>query len=137
MGFTFLPHTADLKVRAEGHSFVDACNHALQAITRQVSEQHVQSKQVHSISLSAHTKEALLFDLLNEAIYLLDAKNFLIHNATLHFHSENGRVILQGELHGDDAGTYETTGHIKAATYHDMKIEERDGHVVLEFVLDI
>lgn len=136
MSFTFLPHTADVKVRAEGHSFTDACNHALKALRQYVTQRPVGKSVEHSVSISARSKEALLFDLLSEAIYLLDAKDFLVHDSSLRLTQTQTGWSLQGVLRGDSASA-EPGEHVKAVTYHDMRIVETPGHVVLEFVLDV
>jgi SHS2 domain-containing protein len=134
--YEYLPHTADVKVRAVGKDFSEACIHAARSITGLLTQEIILSHQQYAFRLHAKTKEALLYDFLNEVIYLKDVHEFVPVDANIHIHEENG-WLLDGILIGDELSHYEHSGDVKAATFHDLKITEGPAETVLEFVLDI
>lgn len=134
MAFEYLDHTADVKIRASGKSFADACSHAARATTNLLTDVNlIKPNKQHSVLVKGGNKDQLLVDFLNELIYLKDTSGFVVCSAML---SQNDKGLV-GTLYGDDIANYERSGDIKAATLHELKIEEKDGVTVLEFILDI
>jgi SHS2 domain-containing protein len=76
----------------------------------------------------------LLYDFLEEIIYLLDAEQFLIHDVKeLKINNKNELTCI---LVGDKQEGYEVFTHVKAMTYNDMIIKEEEGKTTLQVVVD-
>ena len=78
---------------------------------------------------------SLLYDFLERLIILIDSENFIgkkINNIKI---DKNNEYYLEVEIWGDDLSKYDTHGDIKAVTYSDMEIIEKEGYAIV--VLDI
>lgn len=137
MEYEYLSHTADVKVRAYGADFAGAARSAARAVTDLLTDVHnVEPKQRRRVDVRAGRKEALLYDYLSELVYHKDVSGFVACDAELTLHREEAGWRIEGDLLGDELKHYENSGDVKAATYHDMHIEEGE-RTMLEFVLDI
>ena len=144
MSYEFLEHTADVKFRAEGSSveemFVAAAG-ALNETVRgdiKILEQDERSFEVSSKDdsgeLEGRDLVGLLYNFLEEFLFLLDAEDFLV--------SSIKEIKIEGNICkcvvvGDVAENYKFTNDVKAVTYSDMFVEEKDGKFVCEVVLDV
>jgi SHS2 domain-containing protein len=132
--FAFLDHTADAKFEVFSSTKEGLFRQCALAMTAVMSDDPVAAKRQQKITLSASSTQALLFDFLNELLFLLEDEKLLaadIHDITL------TDKTLSATVMGDDVASYETKTAIKAATYNDMVIEKtHDGwHAVV--VVDI
>jgi SHS2 domain-containing protein len=143
INFEFLEHTADAKFRAYGKTFEEALKSAAKATIAVMTDiAKISPKSTKKIIAEANTKEALLYDFLEEIIYLVDTEGFLLCNVkkitiTSGIDSETYKYVLKAELAGDLATKYDVHTYIKAVTYNDMKIDEKKGKVMIQVVLDI
>jgi SHS2 domain-containing protein len=144
--YEFLEHTADVKFRAYGKSFEEAlANAGIAAIAVMTDVKKIKLKQKKQIKVEAKTKESLIYDFLEELIFLIDTEGFLVkeikelkvkkiktNNA-----KEQEKLVLTAILEGDNAKNYDIHTQIKSATYSDMIIEETKGKCTIQMVLDI
>ena len=141
MGFKFLEHTADVKILVEESSLNKAFSTSALAMKEVMAEQiKVAPKIKKEISVEGTDKESLLYSFLEEFLYLLDAKNFILSKAPLVkiTETEKGKkLVLKANIIGDSASNYIITNNVKAITYNDMFIKEEKGKVVIQFVLDV
>ena len=76
----------------------------------------------------------MLYSFLDELIYLLDAKNFIVAKVKVKIKNNN----LEAEVYGDNASKYKDLDHIKAATYSEMYIKQKkDKTWEAQVVLDV
>ena len=141
MGFKFLEHTADVKILVEESSLNKAFSTSALAMKEVMAEQiKVAPKIKKEISVEGNDKESLLYSFLEEFLYLLDAKSFILSKAPLVkiTETEKGKKLaLNAKVIGDSASNYIITNNVKAITYNDMFIKEEKGKVVIQFVLDV
>ena len=139
MGFKFLEHTADVKILVEESSLNKAFSTSALAMKEVIAEQiKVAPKIKKEIHVQADNKEALLYSFLEEFLYLVDAKNFVISKPPIVKIEEKGKkFVLDAKIIGDDAKKYIFTNDVKAITYNDMFIKEEKGKVTIHFVLDV
>ena len=141
MGFKFLEHTADVKILVEESSLNKAFSTSALAMKEVMAEQiKVAPKIKKEISVEGNDKESLLYSFLEEFLYLLDAKSFILSKAPLVKITEtekDKKLILNAKIIGDNASNYIITNNVKAITYNDMFIKEEKGKVVIQFVLDV
>jgi len=75
-----------------------------------------------AVSLEALDRESLLVEWLNELLYLAESEGLLLSAFEIESLTD---TTLQGRVGGIPAE--ETRSDIKAATYHDLALEEEEG----------
>jgi SHS2 domain-containing protein len=134
--YRYLEHTADIKFQAYGGSLEEVFTNSALALTNLLHKGEVKSRQDYHIHAEGGDLESVLYSFLEDFIFLLDSKNFLlsrIKNITINA----DRNCLQADVTGDDAANYELELGIKAVTYHDMVVKEEQGRWMTQVVLDI
>jgi SHS2 domain-containing protein len=135
--FEILEHTADIGIRARGETVAQlfaAAAIAVQSVA--VESEGVEPRNVYPISVSGEDTESLLVNWLNEVIYYLDARRVVFARfEILHL---NGREV-RAEGYGEpwDPRRHRVKLVVKAATWHQLKVEQRDGRWVAQIFLDI
>ena len=141
--FKFLEHTADIKFQAFGRSMEEVFKNSALATFESVHDKNVEKILTNEIKIQGTDKENLLYNFLDEIIFLFDAEKFLIsevRNLKIK-KSENkgeGSFELIGTLVGDSSEKYEIKEHIKSVTYHEMFVRENnEGQWIVQVVLDV
>lgn len=137
--FRYLPHTADAKFRAFGKKFPDALKNAGCAVINLIADvTKILPRKKHSFSVTADSRENLTVDFLQELIFLLETKEFLMCDAQLKIDKiAPDKFMLKAQVSGDVIKNYKTHGHVKAITYHDLKVAEDKNGVMIQVVVDV
>jgi SHS2 domain-containing protein len=134
MGFEELEHTADEALRISGTNLADLFLSAAAGLTyllaADVSE--ISTEIEKSIELDAIDAESLLVEWLGELAYwaeseMLVFKKFRIQKAT--------DTYLQAKIFGGKASML--AKHIKAVTYHNLKIQKTSNGLEATIVFDV
>ena len=134
MGFEEVEHTADKALRVFGTNltelFMSAATGLTSLMAAEVSGISIEIEK--SIELEAIDAESLLVEWLSELAYwaeseMLVFKKFKIQNATA--------THLQAKMFGGKASTLEK--HIKAVTYHNLKIIKTSEGFEATIVFDV
>ena len=135
MKYEFLEHTADVKFRAYGLTLEEAFANIILAFSEFVSRgSEIKPRKGKVVNVSGNDRESLLYNFIDELIYLLDAGKFVVVRGEVFFRGNN----LRAELFGDDASNYSGLEHVKAATYAEMKIEQDvNGKWTVQVVMDV
>ena len=134
MKYEFLDHTADIKIKAYGKTQEEAFENLVLAISEYLSkEQKIKPKKTKTIEVHGTDKENLLYNFIDELIYLYDAENFIVSKAEINFLGNN----IKAALYGDDTKNYKDLDHIKAATYAEMHVKKTEKGWELQVVLDV
>lgn len=134
--FKQLEHTADVKYIVYGKSLKTVFENSVLAFKHCVSRGvKIKSKRSEKIKIKGKDLENLMYLFLDELIYLVDAKNFIVSKSKLKLDVE--KCIIKGEIYGDSVRDYKDLDHVKAATYHDMEIKKEKTGWKAVFVLDI
>ena len=134
--YCYLEHTADVKFQAFGNTLEEAFTNSAYALTNLLHKGEVKSVQDYHIHAEGRDLESILYSFLEDFIFLLDSKNFLlsrVKNITIN----TDRTCLQADVTGDNAANYELELGIKAVTYHDMFVKQEQGRWITQVVLDI
>ncbi|MBI3032748.1 archease [Candidatus Woesearchaeota archaeon] len=139
----FLEHTADAKFQAYGQTLEQAFISAGVGMFNLLTNvKKIKPKISHNIKVEASSKEALLYDFIDELLFLVDTEGFIpceIDDFII-LKKEN-EFIIQTTVYGDSYKNYEVHGDIKAATYNDMIIDEnynqKNRKVMVQVVVDI
>ena len=133
--YEFLPHTADVRIRAYGSTLEEAFIHAAYATTDVVTDHSkVEGVVEKLIEVKGEDLDSLFYEFIEEFLVLIDSERFLLHEIKELEIEDNS---LTAHLVGDtDVDKYEINTHVKAMTYQELKIEKKDGFVI-GFILDI
>lgn len=143
--FVIIPHTADLKIRVYGKTLPDLYRNAMvgmfQSLKPIAPDCTYQGQRLVCQKLSVERpfgvdspdQEALLVDFLSQALYLSDVHNEIYLDVDF---SEFGPKDLMGVFKGVPITGMEES-EIKAVTYHDLAIVQKNGLWQTDIVFDI
>jgi len=131
--FKELSHTADIKYKITASSLSEIFENTALAVSSYVAGKKKLSKeQKIPINLSADNIESLLYKFIDELLFFIDAKNFVVSDAKLVV--ENNAI--SGYLFGDST-LNKKLNHIKSATYAEMYIKNKGKIWDAQIVLDV
>jgi len=132
--YEFLSHTADVKFKVYGSSLDELFSNAISAFSEIVSRgKRVGDGKKKKIKISGKDNEELLYQMLDELIYQIDANGFLVKAGKVKV--KDGMAV--GELVGDSSEKYEGLESVKAATYAEMYVKEVENGWEGQVVLDV
>jgi SHS2 domain-containing protein len=133
--FELQAHTADVAVEAHGTDLGETFAAVADGLTAAMCEAVPETGERFPVTAHAESREALLFEYLDELIYQRDVRDVLpaFHEARVHVRDE---WVLEGSARGvplDDVVARE----VKAVTYSEMRVEETDDGWVAYVVFDV
>lgn len=137
--YKFLEHTADAKFQAFGRTLEEAfSNAALATAGLMWNWENVEKKVEHQVKVKGNDLKQLLVNFLEEIIYLLETKSFLIGSVEKLMIEKEGnsfrlKALLKGDKHSDK---YKIHGDVKAITYNEMEVKTKN-HFMVQVVVDI
>ncbi len=124
MKYKFLNHTADIKFQAFGKSLEECFENAGYALFEIMFEKiKIKPKIKREIKIKGSDLNNLLYNFLEEFLYLLDAENFIVGRIDK-INIDKKKLVLTAELFGDKAENYRFSNSVKAITYNDMFIRK-------------
>ncbi len=135
MSYEYLKHTADKKIRAIGKDLAEAFGEgALAVYSIILNTKKVEAVKQHKIEIESESKKAMLYDFIDELLYILDVEGFVA--CKIKSIEINGKK-LTALLVGDSYKNYDHHGDVKAMTYNEMDIIEEKGKATIIFVVDV
>lgn len=131
-------HTADVGLRIRQNSFAELLAEAGVALFELMVEnlETVKPTLLHHIQITQVEKDILLFDWLNELLYLSDAQQWLLCRFDVTIVADTLNATVYGEPR--DETKHQLDHEVKAITYHQLKVEQlSDGQWLAEVILDI
>lgn len=137
--FEFIEHTADIGVRVYGKSLEDLFQNCAQTLLSLLIDHKPAEKIEERIILEAETLEELLVTWLNELISLFYTYKFLPAEYDIAIEKDDKKKILRSVIKGEEFSPYENkmNREIKAATYHNLKIEKDSFGYKAEIIFDV
>lgn len=133
--FKFLEHTADIKFQAFGENLEEVFENSALALKETICGKNIiKEKKEKVINAEGKDFESLLYNFLEEILYLIDAENFLIKKVK---EIKINKFKLKAVLTGDEASNYKFTNNVKAITYNEMFVKQQKGKWVVQVVLDV
>jgi SHS2 domain-containing protein len=135
--FEILEHTADLGIRVTAPTLEElfaAAAEALVSVT--LDPAHIEPKHEYPIQATGEDLEALLVNWLNEIVYLLDGAR--VAPATINV-DELANTRVRGRAFGEprDIKRHPHRIMVKAATYHQLRLERTAGQWEADIFLDV
>ncbi|MBI4377515.1 MAG: archease [Nitrospinae bacterium] len=116
--------TADIGIIAYGEDMKSLFSNAAEGLLSLIADGgSIDEPESFSINVTARDREGLLVKLLNEIIYIKDTNGFLGKRFTINYLNDNN---LKGDIYGEiyNPGKHQILSDVKAATYHNLKIEK-------------
>jgi SHS2 domain-containing protein len=143
MPYEFLEEigTADIAFEATGRDlselFSDAADATMNVMIDNIEA--IQPRETRQIELSNDKLDMLLFDLLQELIFLKDAERLLLRMRQLEIEEKDKRLFLRGIVEGEplDVERHHQRADVKAVTLHDFSIEQTESGWKARVLLDI
>jgi SHS2 domain-containing protein len=135
--YEILEHTADIRIRIKGKDLADLFQNAGLALFEISSRrQYVKDKKHVNLNLrvEAQTQDELLVNWLNELIFQAATKGLIFHNLKI---SKLTQSSLEAKATGSSSENYKILTEIKAATYHELKLEQVKEGWQAEVILDV
>ncbi|MBS3098764.1 archease [Candidatus Pacearchaeota archaeon] len=132
--FRFLEHTSEIKFRAYGKTLKEVFENSAGAFSHFVGNgQKISSEKKRKIEVEGKDYESLLYNFLDELIYLFDSEHFIVKKAEVKIEGKK----LKAELFGDDSSKYSGLDHVKAATYAEMYVKKKRKGWEIQAVVDV
>ena len=137
MSYRFLEHTADVKFLASGKSleqaFVSAADALIETIAGKIK---ILGNKEKKIKVEGKDLESLLYNFLEEFLFLLDSEDFLVGGVKELKINEN-EFTLNAVVAGDKAENYKFTNDVKAITYNEMFVKKEKNKYIVQVVVDV
>ncbi len=138
--FEFIEHEGEAAFKAYGKSLEEVFKNAAFALASVMfSQKNIDEKKTEEIFVVAPDKEWLLQEFLQEVMLVIEGKNFVFKNMDLKIETKNEAYELRAKLIGEkmDPKRHELGGEIKAITWHDFYIREKNGNWEAKLVVDV
>jgi len=133
--------TADIAFEATGCDLPELFRDAADATTNVMIDniEAIQPREARHIELSNDKLDMLLFDLLQELIFLKDAERLLLRIREVLIHEKDEIFFLKAATEGEpvDAQRHHQRADVKAVTLHDFSVERTEGGWKARVLLDI
>ena len=133
--------TADIAFEATGRDLAELFSYAADAMTNVMIDniEAIQPRNTRQIELSNDKLDMLLFDLLQELIFLKDAERLLLRMREVQIAERDEKLFLHGIAEGEplDAERHHQRADVKAVTLHDFSVERTEGGWKARVLLDI
>lgn len=131
--------TADVMFDAFGETLEECFSNAAEAmfdVMTDVSE--VIPKEKQAFEITSKDEKSLLFDFLNELIYLSDCRRMFFSKFNLKIGKGGSGFLLKAGCSGEsiDPKRHELRTEVKACTYHKMEVR-KDGRWKARVLLDV
>ena len=131
--FQLIEHTADTGLIAYGNSLAEAFANAAYGLFSIIAElKKVRGAESQLVTVSAEDIESLLFNWLNDLIYIFDVEHYLLKRFDISEFTENNlKATCWGEKY--DSSRHQLKLGVKSATYHMLKVDGEKNRVQVIF----
>jgi len=133
--------TADIAFEATGRDLPELFRDAADATTNVMIDniEAIQPRQTRRIELSNDKFDMLLFDFLQELIFLKDAERLLLRIREVQIDHRDKMYLVKATAEGEtlDPERHHQRADVKAVTLHNFTVEQTDGGWKAKVLLDI
>ncbi|HTX61871.1 MAG TPA: archease [Methanobacterium sp.] len=137
--YEFFDVTADVGFRAYGNTMEEAFENAALATFEVITDTtKIRPSIKREVHITSEDPCALLYDWLDEMIFLHDSEFLIFNRFKLEITKKEGEYVLKGDVWGEsfNQDIHEIREDVKAVTYHLMDVKEENGFT-LRVILDI
>jgi SHS2 domain-containing protein len=138
--YELIEHTADIGIRVKGKDLEELFKNTALAMFDIIAERRphpsVHRPQTANITVieKADNLEELFINWLNELLSLSAAKELIFSDFVI---NKIGKNALQALAIGENIKDYKINTEIKAATYHQLKLEQTESGWQVEVIFDV
>jgi len=135
--YELIEHTADVGIKVKGNDLKELFRNAAAAmfdIIAEKKEPEIKKQAEIKIKQKADDLEELFVNWLNELLSLSATEELIFSDFQINKVDKN---ILQALAIGEDIKNYKVNTEIKAATYHQLKIEQTQSGWQAEVIFDV
>jgi SHS2 domain-containing protein len=133
--------TADIAFEATGRDLPELFSNAADATMNVMVDNldAIEPRETRNIDLSSEAIDMLLFDFLQELIFLKDAHRLLLRARSIRIDEEGEVIFLKAEATGEplDAARHQQRADVKAVTLHGFSVEKQEDGWKARVLLDI
>ncbi len=131
--FDLIEHTADIGLTAYGQNLAEAFSNAAYGLFSLITDlRKVRQVESRTVELQEKNPEDLLFEWLNHLIYLFDTEQIVFKECEIQeFDGHKIKAVCHGEK--VDPERHEIKLGVKAATYHQLKVDAEKNQVQVIF----
>jgi SHS2 domain-containing protein len=131
--FLLIEHTADMGLVAYGKSLAEAFANAAYGLFSLIVEPNkVKEKESRKVTVQAQDTEGLLFNWINELIYIFEVERLLFKSFDItEFTGQSLEATCWGEKY--DPSRHQLKTGVKSATYHMLKVDGKKNRVQVIF----
>lgn len=134
--YEILDHPADAKFRATGDSIEEAFSASVEAFSEIVRGDSGMYN--HKVKVESENLDALLFDFLDELIFLQDSRGIVVsHASEMDIEELKNGWRLEANIMTDKITSEVDFLDVKGPTYSEMDVGFEDGNWYAQAVLDI
>lgn len=135
--YELFEHTADLGLRVRAPDLNTLFSDAGRGLCAMVVENpdEVRPVETRTIEIAGTDREYLLFDWLNELLYLCDTQHLVFSQCDARVGDSGLSATVRGETLDPDR--HRLTHEVKAITYHHLKLEQTPDGWLAEVIVDI
>ncbi len=135
--YEIFEHTADLGIRVRAATleqlFVEAARGLFSTVV--ANPEQIQPLLTRQLSVAGNEYDYLLFDWLNELLYIFETERFLPADCQIRISDHGLTATCRGEPF--DVERHQPDHEVKAITYHGLKVEKTDDAWLAEVIVDI
>jgi len=136
-GYEITEHTADVGVVATGSTLPEALSALAQGMFSVIADlDTVDARETIQVSVESGDTEALAVDWLNELLFRHESEFFLPKQFTVSVNRAGTGLTARCGGEFTDPQRHRMLTYVKAATYHNLKVEQTDGWRI-QMVLDV
>jgi protein archease len=133
--------TADIAFEATGRDLAELFSEAADATTNVMIDniEAIQPRETRQVELSNDQLDILLFDLLQELIFLKDTERLLLRMREVQISKRDENYFIKATAEGEplDAERHHQRADVKAVTLHNFSVERTEGGWKARVLLDI
>ena len=133
--------TADIAFEATGRDLPELFRAAADATTNVMIDniEAIQPRETRRLELSNDKLDMLLFDLLQEVVFLKDAERLLLRMREMQIAKQDETYFVKATVEGEplDAERHQQRADVKAVTLHDFSVERTEDGWRARVLLDI
>ena len=128
--------SGDAGLKAWGQDLEELFQNAAEGLFTLITDtSSVSDSETRKVHVTAESMDDLLVSWLNELIYIFDAYSYIGKKFSVSIHNNSLKAEIQGGTFDPDRN--ESRLLLKAATYHDLAIEQINAHWQAQIIFDI
>ena len=135
--FETLDHTADIGIIVHGENLKALFENAGEAFFHLITDlRKVKRRIERRVSIGGESLDRLMVDWLSELLYLHDVENLLFKGFKIDSVGEDGlKATVKGEPFQEGVHVIKT--EVKAVTYHQIEVRQKNGRWRAQVILDL